>query len=79
MKRAGWTFHPLESAGRSRGYGVAEGEPGGGSACVVVVVAELFVAQAWTATLASVDEDVAAVVAFGCLRGHKYPSPKLSG
>jgi len=42
--------------------GVLDGAAGG-----VVVVAELLVAQAWAAAAVAVGEDVAALVAFGCL------------
>jgi hypothetical protein len=39
---------------------------GDGAAGGVMVVAELFFAQAWTGAAASVGEDVAALVLFGC-------------
>ena len=61
-------------ADRSSGSGDLEGGAavaagawvGGGPAGVVVVVAEVFSAEAWAAAAVTVGEDVAALEAFGC-------------
>lgn len=50
-------------------FWVGDGLSGG-----VVVVAELFAAQAWTGAAAAVGEDVAALVLFGFLL-HECPPP----
>src|SRR3982074_104784 len=70
-----WRTWPMEGwmAARSSGRGVLEGERGGaGGAGVrcgfsggVVVVAEVFSAEAWAAAAVAVGEDVAALVTFG--------------